>query len=40
MKFTPDENTIINQDENNRTDWPKSGWISKRDKTTDNKINV
>jgi len=40
MKFIPDEKTIINQDENSRTDWPKSGWIIKRNNTIDNKINV
>ena len=40
MKFNPDEKIIINQVENIRTDWPKSGWIIKRNKTMDNKINV
>ena len=40
MKFIPDEKTITNQEENSRTDWPRSGWIIKRNKTADNKTNV
>ena len=40
MKFIPDEKSIINQDENSRTNWPKSGWIIKRSKINDNKTNV
>jgi hypothetical protein len=40
MKFIPDEKTITNQEENSRTDWPRSGWIIKRNKRADNKTNV
>ena len=31
---------MINQDENNRRVCPKSGWMIKRNKTTDNKTKV
>ena len=40
IKFIPDENIIISHDENNRRVCPKSGWITKRNKTINNKINV
>ena len=40
MKFTPDEKIIINQVENNRRVWPRSGWIIKRNKTINNKTKV
>ena len=40
MKFTPDEKIIINQVENIKRVWPRSGWIIKRNKTIDNKTKV
>ena len=40
IKFIPDEKIIINQVENNKRVWPRSGWIIKRNKTIDNKTKV
>ena len=40
IKFIPDEKIIINQDENIRRACPKSGWITNRNKISNNKIKV
>ena len=40
IKFIPDTKIIINQDENNKRDCPKSGWIIKKNNTIKSKINV
>ena len=40
IKFIPEQKIIVNHERNIKTDWPRSGWLNKRNKIINNKTNV